>query len=362
MLKFSKNQLSSLVEKFFLKAGCSPENAKIITGMLVAAEMRGIPSHGVMRIKDYIGLWQKGRMNMNPSLKIVHETPSTATIDGDMAPGMVAGKFAMNLAIEKAKKIGSGWVAVRNSNHFGIAGYYTIMAAEKDMLGFAMTNANALVAPTFSVDRMLGTNPIAFSIPGKNEPIFTADFATTPIARGKLELMEKQGKKAPFGFIQDADGNPSDNPAVLKNGGAILPLGGDYEHASHKGYCLGAMVDILSAILSGANFGPFVPPQVAYLDPKPDAPGQGLGHFFGAVRLDGFRPADEVKEYMDLWISTFRKAKVGINHEHLIIPGEPELKNEKFNEINGITIVPQVWQELLKTADLLGISENDLIN
>ncbi len=361
MHRYSKIQLFSLVEKIFLKAGCSPDNARTVANMLIAAEMRGIPSHGLMRIKDYIGLWQKGRMNMSPDLKIVHETPSTATVDGDLAPGMVAGKFAMELAIRKAEHVGSGWVAVRNSNHFGIAGFYTMMAAQHDMIGFAMTNANALVAPTFSIDRMLGTNPIAFTIPGKVEPAFTADFATTPIARGKLELMEKQGKESPQGFVQDAEGKATSDPSVLRRGGAILPLGGDYEHASHKGYCLGAMVDILSAILSGANFGPFVPPQVAYLDPKPGAPGAGLGHFFGAIRIDGFRPADEVKEYMDLWIRTFRQSKPAEGRERVIIPGEPELAREQEYLRDGIPVVPQVWQELAATAASLGISEENLI-
>lgn len=362
MQRYTPAQLQALVEKIFIKAGCSGSHAAIVADMLVSAELRGIPSHGLMRVKDYIGLWQKGRMNMQPQVKVVHETLSTATVDADMAPGMIAGKYAMELAIEKALQVGSGWVAVRNSNHFGIAGYYTMMASSKDMIGFAMTNANALVAPTFSLDRMLGTNPIAFSIPGKDEPAFTADFATTPIARGKLELMEKQGKESPQGFVQDKDGIQTTDPSVLRRGGAILPLGGDYQHASHKGYCMGAMVDILSAILSGANFGPFVPPQVAYLDPRPDAPGAGLGHFFGAIRIDGFRPAEEVKLYMDKWIRTFRAANASAEAERVVIPGEPEIAKEKDYKENGIPVMPQVWAELVATALGIGLSENDLNN
>jgi LDH2 family malate/lactate/ureidoglycolate dehydrogenase len=362
MQRYTTDQLLGIVRKMFSKAGCSTHDADTVADMLVAAELRGIPSHGLMRVKDYIGLWQKGRMNMNPNVKIVHQTPSTATVDADLSPGMIAGKFAMQLAIEKAEQVGSGWVAVRNSNHFGIAGYYTMMAARKDMIGFAMTNANALVAPTFSLDRMLGTNPIAFSIPGNEEPIFTADFATTPIARGKLELMEKQGKASPHGFVQDKNGVSSTDPSVLRDGGAILPLGGDFEHASHKGFCMGAMVDILSAILSGANFGPFVPPQVAYLDPKPGAPGEGLGHFFGAIRIDGFRPANEVKEYMDLWIRTFRKANTSAEAERVVIPGEPEIAKELDYRKNGIPVLPKVWEELVATAVSIGLTEDDLNN
>ncbi|PLW93901.1 MAG: malate dehydrogenase [Marinilabiliales bacterium] len=356
--KFTVEDLHSIVYRIFHKAGCRPTDADSIAQVLIAAELRGIPSHGIVRIKDYIGLYQKGRMNMQPEIRIVHETPSTATIDGDNGPGIVVAMEAMKTAISKAETAGSGWVAVRNSNHFGIAGFYSLMAAQKDMIGIASTNANALVAPTFSIDRMLGTNPIAFAIPGKEEKPFVADFATTPIARGKLEIMEKQGKTAPEGFIQDAEGNVSTDPSVLKRGGAILPLGGDYEHSSYKGYCMSAMVDILSAVIPGANFGPFVPPQVAYLEPKAESPGEGLGHFFGAMRLDAFRPADEIKSYLDLWIRTFRNAKAADEQTPVLIPGDPEYAKENELKENGISIIPQVWDELIKCADSLGLDLN----
>lgn len=353
--QYNISELEELISAIFIAAGCSKHDAKIVSDVLMAAELRGIPSHGLIRIKDYIGLWKKNRLTTQPQIEIVHQTPSTALVDGGNGLGMLAGKIAMEIAIEKATQCGTGWVAVRNSNHFGIAGYYSLMAAKNDMIGIAMTNANALVAPTFSIDRMLGTNPIAFAIPGKTEPAFVADFATTPIARGKLELMEKQGKQASSGFVQDERGLPSTDPSILRRGGAILPLGGDYEHASHKGYCLGAMVDILSAVLPGANFGPFVPPQVAYLEPKKDYPGLGLGHFFGAMRLDAFRPADEIKEYLDQWIHTFRSAKPGEGHDKVLIPGDPERENEIRIKNEGLQIMPEVWAELKNTANDLGI-------
>lgn len=353
--KFTLAQLEKIVFNIFKKATCNSSDAKIITKVILAAELRGIPSHGLVRIKDYIGLYQKGRMNMQPSIELVHETPSTGLIDGDNGPGIVVAEHSMRIAIEKAKKAGTGWIAVRNSNHFGIAGFYALMAAEHDMIGIASTNANPLVAPTFSTDRLLGTNPIAFAFPGLKEKPFLADFATTPIARGKLEIMEKQGKSAPDGFIQDSTGMKSNDPSILKRGGSILPLGGDYEHASYKGFCMGAMVDIITAILPGANFGPFVPPQVAYLEPKDESPGKGLGHFFGAMRIDAFRPADEVKRYMDHWIQTFRNAKSTDENDSVIIPGEPEYKSEKELKENGIYVIPQVWEELKKTANSLDI-------
>lgn len=358
-MNHSVTKLRKIIKDIFSAAGATTRDADTVADVLLAAELRGIPSHGLMRIKDYIGLWKDNRLNMSARPFIVNESASTALVDGDNGLGMVAARFAMEKAIELAEKSGSGWVAVRNSNHFGIAGYYSLMAAEKDMLGFAFTNANPLVAPTFSTDRFLGTNPIAFAIPGLNHPPFIADFATTSIARGKLEIMEKIGKKAPDGFLQDKQGELTNDPSVLRNGGAILPLGGDYEHAGYKGYCLGAMVDILSAVVSGANFGPYVPPQVAYLKPKESYPGSGLGHFLGALKMEGFRPAGEMKSYMDLWIDTFRSANSVSDDKKVLIPGDPERISEEQKRESGIYVIPEIWNEMKEIAVSLNVNIED---
>jgi LDH2 family malate/lactate/ureidoglycolate dehydrogenase len=354
-MKISVSELHGSVKNVFHSIGCAENDATIIADVLLAAEKRGIPSHGIIRIKDYLGLWSKGRLNPSPSIKVVYETKGTATIDGDLGPGMVVAQYAMNLAIHKALESHTGWVAVRNSNHFGIAGYFSLMASNHDMIGISMTNANPLVAPTFSIDRMLGTNPLAVAIPAGNEPVFLADFATTPIARGKLEILEKLNQNVADLLVQDKTGNNSNNPGILKEGGAILPLGGDREHGSHKGFCMTAIVDIFSAVLSGANFGPFVPPQVAYLEPKPDAPGKGLGHFFGAMRIDAFQPAEEFKSYMDYWIQTFRKASTIRGFESIIIPGDPERLNEIESETKGLEIHDSIISELRQTLQSLSI-------
>ncbi len=342
----SASELRIIVENIFQSIGCSRDDSKNISEVLVSAEQRGIPSHGIVRIKDYLGLWAKGRLNPTPSLQIVYETPSTMVIDGDMGLGMVVSRFAMQQTIQKADKAYTAWTSVRNSNHYGIAGYYSMMALEHSMIGISMTNANPLVSPTYSTDRLLGTNPLAVAIPAGKEPPFVADFATTPIARGKLEMLEKMNQQVAEMLIQDQRGQISTDPAVIKQGGSILTLGGDREHGSHKGFCISAIVDIFSAVFSGANFGPFVPPQVAYLEPKADAPGKGLGHFFGAIRTDAFQPVEDFKKYMDLWISTFRKANVIEGIENLIIPGDPERSNEERSIIHGITLNEKVIIEL----------------
>lgn len=352
---YKYEQLTATCREIFTKMGCPEEHAKIITTVLLEAELHGLSSHGMLRVKDIYQLWKAGRINATPTPKIIHQTPSTATVDGDGAIGIVAAHYAMQVAIEKAETCGTGWVAVKNSNHFGIAGFYSEMALKHDMVGIAMTNANPLVAPTGSVSRLLGTNPIAVAIPTNNQPAFVADFATTPIARGKLDIMGKQGLSAPLGFVQDKDGVPSTNPDILKEGGAIVPLGGDELHGSHKGYCMGALVDIFSAVFSGANFGPFVPPQVAYLPLLDKSVGEGLGHFFGAMRIDGFRPASEFKASMDTWIETFRNAKPAKGVEKVLIPGDKERhKKEKFLA-QGITLIPAVESDLKEICTELGV-------
>jgi len=325
---YNYKYLQDFTKNVFMKMGCSAHDSEIIAEVFIAAELRGNASHGMLRIKDYYELWKAGRINVDPKVRLVHESPSTAVVDGDNAVGMVAAKRSMEIAIEKAGNAGTGWVATRNSNHFGIAGYYSMMALRHDMIGICLTNANPLVAPTFSITRMMGTNPIAVAIPAHKQPPFVADFATTPIARGKLAVAEKKGEKVPFGFVQDKAGNPSDDPAILKAGGSMVTLGGDRIHGSHKGYCLSAIVDIFSAVFSGANFGPFVPPSVAYLPVLDRKTGEGTGHFFGAMRIDAFQPAIEFKAKMDEWIETFRSAKPVEGEERVLIPGDPEREAE----------------------------------
>ena len=352
---YSYDYLYDVTKKILLKMGCPENDATTITDVLLSAELRAISSHGLLRIKSYYQLVKEKRINVTPEVKVVHETPSTAVVDGDLSFGMIAAKKSMELAMEKAAAVGSGWVATRNSNHYGIAGYYAMMALKNDMIGISLTHANPSVAPTFSIDRLLGTNPIAVAVPAKDQPPYVADFATTPVARGKIAIKEKIGEKLPLGYVQDKYGFPSDDPSTLRDLGAILPLGGDYLHGSHKGYCLGSIVDILSGVLSGANFGPFVPPVATYLPRADREVGLGTGHFFGAIRIDGFMPAEEFKERMDEWINIFRAGKTVENEEKILIHGDIEREAEARLMKEGITLVPAVRDEFKEVADELGI-------
>lgn len=353
---FSYKQLLVFCRNIFLKIGCSESHAEIAAKSLVSADLRGIDSHGVARLGGYVRLWEAKRVNSQPQLKVTYETPSTAVVDGDRGLGLVVAPFAMQVAIKKAKNVGSGWVSVQNSNHFGIGGYHAMLALEHDMIGIAMTNASALVAPTFSKQRMLGTNPIAVAIPAGEERPFVADFATTTAANGKLEILQRKHQPAPYGWVQTADGAPSTNAGELKNGGSLLPLGGDFEHGSHKGYMLGSIVDIFSGVLSGANFGPWVPPFPAYLPMPENMPGKGIGHFLGAMRIDAFRTAADFKSDMDRWIRELKKAKVIEGFDEVIIPGEPEFKMEVHRGQNGIPLFDSVAEDLQKLGERFDVT------
>ncbi len=355
-MNYTYDYLQKFTIEVLVRMGFSPEQAAECAKVFLAAEIRGHSTHGVIRLGDYFKLWEAGRINTKPNVGIVRETPSTAVVNGDGTIGMIPAKYSMELAIRKAKEVGTGWVSTYNSCNFGIAGYYAMMALEHDMIGITMTNASPLVSPTFSAEALIGTNPIAIAIPAKKQPPFVADFATTPINRGKFTLAAKKGEKMAFGFAQDNQGHPSDDPTILEKGGSILPLGGDRLHGSHKGYCMGAIVDIFSAVFSGANFGPFVPPMVAYLPLLDTQVGEGLGHFFGAMRIDAFQEADVFKSRMDMWIETIRKAKPVEGQDKVLIPGDPERESEARIKAEGIELIPQVEADLRQVAEKLGIA------
>lgn len=344
--KFTYSQLHQFAISIFKKMNCSDAHAVLAANALLSADLRGIDSHGIARLSGYVRLWEVKRINATPAIQIVHETPSTAVLDGDQGLGLLVAQEAMKIAIAKAEKVGTGWVSVQNSNHFGIAGYHAMLALEHNMIGVAMTNASPLVAPTFSIDKMLGTNPIAVAAPAGSQPPFVADLATTTAANGKLEILQRKNEETPAGWVQDQSGHSTTDAHILKKGGALLPLGSDREHGSHKGYALGAMVDLFSALLSGANYAPWVPPFPAYVPMPAQQPGKGIGHFIGAMRIDAFRPADEFKKDMDHWIEGFRNARPMEGHSQVLVPGDPERIAEQERLQDGISLHEEVVKDL----------------
>lgn len=280
---------------------------------------------------------------------------SAATVDGDAGLGLIVGPYCMDLAIEKAEKTGCAFISAGNSNHFGIAAYHALKAVDKGMIGISMTNASPLVAPTHSAERMLGTNPMCFALPGGKYPPFVADLATSAAANGKLEIAERMHKPLPIGWLQDKNGNDTRNPSDLKDGGALLPLGSNPDNGSHKGFALSSVVDILSAVLSGANYGPWVPPFVSFLPVADNLPGKGLGHFFGVLNIEAFREKEEYNAHIENWIGRFKNSKASHPDEPVVIPGEPEYAHKEIRLTEGIPVIDKVMADLENLAKKLGI-------
>ncbi len=348
--------LQAFCVRVFEKMGVSPEDARITADVLVQANLRGIDSHGVARLARYVNGLRDGVMVAQPEEKVVVETPTTVTLDAGAGLGQPVSHRAMSMAIDKAREYGCGFATVRNSNHYGIAGYYAMMALEEDMIGISTTNAAVLVVPTFGRDAMYGTNPIALAVPAGEERPFVMDMATSTVPRGKLEVYNRQEKALPLGWATDERGVPTaDAGRVLDNfvqraGGGLLPLGGAGEEFSgYKGYGMGLMVEILSAVLPGAAFLTSVYPKDGAGKPLP----ANLGHFFGAWRIDAFRQADAFKADMDAMIRELKGANLAQGAERIYVHGEKEFEEADRRSEHGIPLEAKVEASLKQiSADL----------
>ncbi len=352
---FPIEALREFSTRVFLHFGVSEEHAAQAADVLARADLRGIDSHGVARLHTYFDMLSVGRINPRPQIKVVRSTPSTATIDGDNGLGLVVGPHANRIAMDMAEKCGSGWVSVCNTNHFGIASYYVLEALERDLIGWAMTNATKLVAPLWGAERMLGTNPIAVAFPGKQEPPIVIDVATSAVAFGKIEIARRNGDVIPTGWGIDSRGRATTDPNDIVAGGALLPLGSDRERGGHKGYALAIMVDMLSCVLSGANWGPFAPPFALRQESPTRSVGKGIGHFFGAMRIDGFIDADQFKSQVDDYIRVFRATKPAPGTKGPLIPGDPEREAEQVRRQTGVPLTLPVVEDLLDISAKTGI-------
>jgi L-2-hydroxycarboxylate dehydrogenase (NAD+) len=352
------DELRTFCQRVFEKMGVSAVDATITADVLVAANLRGVDSHGVARVRRYVNGLRDGMMIAHPEVQVVTETPATALIDAGAGLGQPVSYRAMEKAIQKAVDVGAGFVTVCNSNHYGIAGYYSMMALEHDCIGISMTNAAVLVVPTFGRDSMLGTNPISVAAPAGQERPFVLDMATSTVPRGKLEVYERLEKPLPLGWATDETGEPTtDAGCVLENfkqrtGGGLLPLGGAGELlGGHKGYGLALMVDVLCAALSGAAYADLVYPKTPDGKPLPSE----IGHFFGAWRVDAFRPAEEFKAAMDDLQRRLKDAPKAEGQTRIYIHGEKEYEETERRLKDGITLNPKVAADLRAIAGELGM-------
>ena len=344
-------QLKRFVTEVLTKVGVAQADAATVADVLVAADLRGIESHGVGRLESYyVSRIRNGKLEAKPKVEVVRETPTSLLLDAGNGLGHPVAKRAMLATIEKAKTVGAAFAAVRNSNHYGIAGYYAMLALEHDMVGISSTNTVRYGAPTFGRDMMLGTNPFAYAIPAAKEPAFVLDFATTTVPRGKLEVYLRKEKPLNPGWAIDESGFPTVDPATALKG-ALLPLGGfGIDNGGHKGYGLGLLADILCGVLSGGAFGNDLP--VPNTGPEPGK----ISHFFGAFRIDGFREPGAFKADMDRELRAFKDSEKAPGQERIYVAGEIEHEKTLYNREHGVPVHIKVWNGLERLAGELDIA------
>jgi len=352
------NVVESFMMDVFQELGVPQEDARICTDVLIASDLRGIESHGVARLKYYYDRIQAGVQFTTTEMEMVKETETTALVDGHHGMGHVIAYRAMRIAMDKARKYGLGAVAVRNSTHFGIAGYYALMAAQEGMMGLAVTNTRPAIAPTFSTEPMLGTNPIAFAAPSDMDYPFCFDAATSITQRGKIEVLARAEEPVPEGWVIDAQGNPmTDADRILHDLGAataaLLPLGGAGELlGGYKGYDLAAVVEILSASLCG---GKFLKDLLGFAADGSRRPYM-LGHFFLAIDIEHFIPLDLSRRITGQIMRALQNARKAPGEERIYVAGEKEHENEKRIRKEGIFVNPNLRRELQVMRDELNIS------
>jgi LDH2 family malate/lactate/ureidoglycolate dehydrogenase len=331
----------------------SESDANDVADVLIAADVRGVESHGIARLEHfYVRRIEAGVIKPRPQYRIMRELPTVFSMDADCGLGHPASKFAMAKTIAKARENGIAWGTVSNSNHYGIAGYYAMMALPHDLIGFCSTNATRLAVGTFGREKIAGTNPIAVAIPALEEQPFVLDMATTGVTFGRLEVSERKGKQLKPGWAVDAEGRETLDPVAAKQGGAILPLGGfGTENGGHKGYGLMTLVEALCAVLGGGPFGN------ALNLPETGIHGGKTSHFFGAMSIGALRDPDQFKRDMDRELRTFKQSAPAPGQTRVYVAGEPEQEATERYRREGVPINERVFEVLDAMADRLGIAK-----
>ena len=345
-LRLQADTLRTFVADLLVKVDVRPEDAARVADILVTADLRGVHSHGVARLQSYyIGRIQRGLIAPRPEVTVVKETPVSLSIDAGNGLGQIASYFAMTRVIEKAAQIGVGMATVFNSNHYGIAGYYAMMALDHDMIGWSFTNTQPIVMPLFGKKIMTGTNPVAVAVPANHLRPWVLDMATSVVPKGKLEVYARNNKPMPEGWAVDKNGLPTTDAKVALDGGSPMPLGSTRDLGGHKGYDLAILVDILSGVLSGSNFGPNVQQVKA----------ANLGHFFMAFRPDLFLPTEQFKERMDDLISDLQHSPPAAGAERVLVAGQPEDEFTEQYRAGGIPIDAPTVATLRQMAEELDV-------
>ena len=353
-VRIAIDRLEQFCCRVFESLGLSAENARMAAAVLVAADVRGIPSHGVGRLWRYVNGLRENQMRSDVAPKNLVDTPTSLVVDAQGGMGAPASIKTMESVIAKASESGCAFGCVKNSNHFGIAGYYAMMALEHDMIGIAMTNTAALGVPTFGRQVMFGTNPIAFAAPANKERAFVLDMSTTVVSRDKVEVYDRKEKPLPLGWAVDKTGHAaSDARSILDDmfhrvGGGILPLGGEGEqYGGYKGFGLAVMVDIFCAVLGGSAFGDMIS-DTATTSAR-------VSHFLGAIKIDRFRDPAEFRADMDKMLANLRNCPPAEGEERVYFAGQKEFEKEQEAIDDGILVLRKTYDQLCKIGSEQGI-------
>ncbi len=359
--KVYQQDLEGFVVAVFEHYGAPTREAEIIASNLVSADLRGIASHGVARLGRYISGIKAGYICPGIEFGVEEPVPAIGVIDAYNGVGQVVSDKAMRMAIDKAKINGVGLVTVKNSNHYGIAGYWVQLALEHKMIGISMTNAAPLVIPTHGAKALLGTNPIAMGVPTASGSPILIDFATSVVPRGKLEVYDRNRKQMPVGWTVDDKGYDCQNPGlVLRNlldrvGGGILPLGGrGEEFGGHKGFCMAIMVDLLCGVLSGSGYGDDVH-NLKREVPEGEVAAPRVGHFFMALDIEKFMPLAEFEARAQGFVDMVRENPKALDQERVFLPGEKEQERTRLHTTHGIPLSDVVYNTLRKVAGNIGL-------
>jgi LDH2 family malate/lactate/ureidoglycolate dehydrogenase len=335
--------------------GLSETQSNLSADVMVDTDLSGVDSHGISMLMTYNDFRISGRLNLNAEPKIVNDRGVTALIDADAGLGHAAAVMGMTIAIERAQKYGVGMVCVRNSHHFGAAGYYVRMAAQAGLVGLCTSSARSInTVPTRGRLAVLGTNPIAFAAPAKRHPPFVLDMATSSVAANKVKVYELRGDEIPAGWVTDENGESVSDATHAMDilfrrpkslGGGLAPLGGTPEMGSHKGYGLAMMVHILAATLSGGSFSP-----IRTKTQRPDEP-DNLGHFFCAIDPAVFRDPDDFKDYLDEVIDVLHGTPAADPAQQVLVHGELEEQSRKTRQENGIPMPPALAEHIRKLCE-----------
>lgn len=342
---FNKEVLELFVTNILIKLNVSEEDAKTVSKSLILADLRGTYSHGVLRLLNYVEAIEKGGINPRAKMEVIINKEGALLIDGCHGLGQVCGTYAMKAAVETAAEKNIVAVGVRNSSHFGIGAYYAMLASEKNMVGIAMTNTRALMPPSGGKQAMLGNNPIAIAIPACNYPDIILDMACSVAAFGKIRFAAASGQHIPADWALDIDGKPTTDPNKAIESGLILPM------ASHKGYGLALIVDLLTGLLTKSAYGPSI--RSIFLDPEhPEC----IGHFFIAININAFYSVDAFKQSVDEYISAIKTSPTREGVKEIFLPGEIEHKNFISTSETGIPIEQQIVKQLQDLGVKYGVA------